>query len=191
MDFKITVFDIETTGFEAESAADVMVCCSFLPLDQEEPYTIQMSHKEARSKTQDKKVLQRVLDELGKFEMLIGHNIIGFDLNWLFTRSIIHDLQMPRRWLYYDSYFAAKRMAFRGRKSLANLCSAFNIPGIKTAIQRPDRLNALSPDKEKFDKVMKDVVFHCEQDVILNKGLFKVLWPRDRKLVSLPFTKKW
>jgi hypothetical protein len=196
---KAAVFDIEVTDFKAESTIDVLTCCSILPLEGD-VYSVFLEYEDLDKTPRDLRVLKDTLDALAEYDILIGHNIAAFDFNWLFTRAIIHDLAMPKRWMYYDTYSAAKRIAIKGTKSLDNLCSALRIGGVKTKINRPSWLEALSPSEQEFNACLfgtqeKDyadgIIFHCEEDVKANKKLFDALWPRDRKLVNLPFTRKW
>jgi DNA polymerase elongation subunit (family B) len=196
---KGAVFDIEVTDFRAESGIDVLACCSILPLDGD-IYTISITYDEVLKSPRDLRVLEETLNALSEYDLLIGHNIAAFDFNWLFTRALLYDLEMPKRWLYYDTYSAAKRITIKGRKSLDNLCAMFNLGGTKTKINRPAWMNVLSPDEAVFNSCLygtekndyrDGIIYHCEQDVIANRDLFNVLYPRDRKATNIPLTTKW
>lgn len=185
------VFDIETTNFSAESNADIMTCVSFLPLDSDEVVTFAITYEEMMSPGRDRALLERTLDFMSQFDIVIGHNIAGFDLNWLTTRMLYHDIPFPNSVFYYDTYSAAKRIGIRGWKNLGSLTAFFDIDGEKTKIFRPDWMEALNPDRKRFDKAIEDVVYHCEQDVIANRQLFDVLWPNDKRQRSLKYYDKW
>jgi uncharacterized protein YprB with RNaseH-like and TPR domain len=190
--FKAAVFDIEVTDFTAGGSMDFLICTSVLPLDSDQPITYRL---EWRDKRNDKKLLKRTVAALEEYDILIGHNIAAFDFNWLNSRIMYHGLpEIKKPWLYYDTYQAAKRMAIKARrKSLGFLCDFFRLNGEneKTSVLPVSWGMVNSPVKAEFEEAMTDIVYHCEQDVILNRRLFDVLWPRDRQVKNLPKVKKW
>lgn len=187
---KAAVFDIEVMDFSSGGLLKNMICTSILPLDSQEAITLSINFDDAGD---DRRLLQDVIQELAEYDILIGHNIIAFDFNWINSRLMYHDLPpMPKRWLYYDTYQAAKRMAIKAdRKSLAFLGDYFRIENDKTAVLPIAWQRCASRKKAEFCAGLADVVDHCERDVLLNRQLFYALWPRDRSFTSLPFTRKW
>jgi uncharacterized protein YprB with RNaseH-like and TPR domain len=185
------VFDIETTNFQGESNADILTCVSFCPLDTSEVTTFAITHEEMMSPDRDKALLIRVIEYLSQFDILIGHNIAAFDLNWLTTRIIYYNLPFPNSVLYYDTYSATKRIGLKTWKNLGSLLAFFGIDAVKTKIMRPDWMNVLHPDVEKFTKAIQETIYHCEQDVIGNKKLFDILWRRDKRLRHIKLYDKW
>lgn len=186
------VFDIETTNFAAETESDILVCTSFIPLDGEKPYTVKISHDDIVTDQRDLNVLAETMSELEKYDILIGHNIAAYDLNWLLTRLMFYNLPTPTmRHLYYDTYSAAKRVALKTWKNLGSLCAFFGLEGDKTKIFRPDWMEVLSPNKDRHQKAVREIVYHCEEDVLMNRQVFFELWKRDNKLNNLPVWRKW
>lgn len=185
------VFDIETTNFNAESIADILVCASFLPLDEDEIKTIAITYKEVHSEDVDKDVLIRVMDYLSQFDIVIGHNIARFDLNWLTTRMMYHGIPFPRSVFYYDTYSASRRIGLRSWKNLGTLGAFFDLDGEKTRIFRPDWMNVLHKSPLKHKNTLANIVYHCEQDVLMNRRLFDILWAHDHKIRNLPYYDKW
>jgi len=187
---KSAVFDIEVMDFKSGGLLNHMICTSVLPLDSDEITTIKLEFSDEGN---DVRVLEETINELCKYDILIGHNIIAFDFNWINSRLMYHDMpQMPKRWLYYDTYFAAKRMAIKSaRKSLGFLGDYFKLDGEKTAVMPVAWQRVASRNEKEFNLGMREIVYHCEQDVVLNRNLFYALWPRDRAANNLPFTKKW
>lgn len=187
---KAAVFDIECMNFVAGGLGNFMICASVLPLDADAPYTHAITFKDDND---DKRVLAKFVQDLLGYDILIGHNIAAFDFNWLYSRIMYHRLPSPsKRWLYYDTYQAARRLAIKAeRKSLGFLGDYFSLEGVKTAVLPVSWQRVYSRKKTEFESGLEDIVYHCEQDVILNRNLFDVLWPRDRAATNLPFTKKW
>lgn len=184
------VFDIEVMDFMSGGLINHMICTSILPLNSNDVTTLRLKFSDQGD---DMRLLEEVINELCKYDILIGHNIIAFDFNWLNSRLMYHDMPpMPKRWLYYDTYFAAKRMAIKAaRKSLGFLGDYFRLDGEKTAVMPVSWQRVASRNEKEFNLGMREIVYHCEQDVILNRNLFYALWPRDRSAMNLPFTKKW
>lgn len=183
------VFDIETTSLKSGGVNDHLVCCSFLPLDAEEPYTLTINFDDQRD---DKRILQEVVTELEKYTILIGHNIAAYDLSWLMSRLAYHNMSQPTtRWLIYDTYQATRRQAIKAdRKSLAFLCDFFRVEYVKTAVLPVSWSMIDSPNRGEFEKALGDIVFHCEHDVLANRKIFDVLWPLDRSMTNLPVWRK-
>ncbi len=187
---RAAVFDIETTDFTTGGVRDHLICTSVLPLDSDKVTTLSIKFQDYRN---DKKLLEKIVEELNKFDFLIGHNIAAFDFNWLNSRLMYHNLpNFSKRWLYYDTYQAAKRLAIKSkRKSLVFLCDYFRVPCIKTSVYPVSWGMIDSPDKRAFNPALRDIVYHCEEDVRSNRELFYAMWPRDKGLMNLPTTRKW
>ncbi len=187
---KAAVFDIETSDFTTGGIRDHLICTSILPLDSDEVTTLHIEFKDRRN---DKKLLRGIVSEMNKYDFLIGHNIAAFDFNWLNSRLMYHNLpNFGKRWLYYDTYQAAKRLAIKAkRKSLVFLCDYFRVPCVKTSVYPVNWGMIDSPVETEFIDALDDIVYHCEEDVKSNRELFFAMWPRDRGLMNIPTTRKW
>lgn len=180
---RAAVFDIEVMDlFGAGDVPGHMVCCSILPLDEDQPITLALEFDDQRN---DRRLLVATLDELAKFDILIGHNIARFDLNWLYTRVVYYGLDTPPTWFYYDTYSAAQRLALNVRKSMAELGDFMRLNELhssasKTSVHTTTWGDIDSPDREVFDRALSYIIDHCERDVILNRLLFNELWRYDR-----------
>jgi len=191
VNFRACVFDLETTNFNAESNTDILTCMSYLPLDTDVVNTIAITHKEILSDDRDLAVLQRAIAKLSEFDIVIGHNIAAFDLNWLTTRLMYYNLPFPPSVLYYDTYSAVKRIGLRTWKNLGSLGAFFGLDGEKTKIFRPDWMDVLSNNPQKHKRAMAEIVYHCEQDVLMNRQLFNIVYPRDKRMRNLKYYDKW
>lgn len=174
---KACVFDIETMNFTTDGYGDHLVSCSVLGLEDPEPVSYVIEFEEQRN---DRELLGRVLDAMKEYDILIGHNIAAYDLNWLQSRAMYHGLLMPRSWVYYDTYQVAKTMAIKAAsKSLGALGAYFNLDGVKTRIFKTDWSMMDSPIKAEYLEAREMIEYHCNQDVLLNRNLFDVLWAYD------------
>jgi hypothetical protein len=188
------VFDLECTDFGTEGYAGYLICGCILPLDADKPDTIAIDFDEHGD---DRRLVKELLAALGKYDIIIGHNVTAFDFNWLRSRWLHHAARggdvgdWPRRWVVMDTYQAARSTAVKTRKSLGNLGDYFGLEGEKTTIYRTSWNNVRSPYRQEFDATMHNVLYHCGQDVILNRNLFDIMWANSLSMGVSPlrFTK--
>ena len=76
-------------------------------------------------------------------------------------------------------------------EKLGSLGAFFGVEGEKTKIFRPDWMEVLSNNKKRHEDAMSEIVYHCEQDVIMNRDVFWELWAIDNKMRNLPVFPKW
>lgn len=183
-----TIFDIEVNSPSFNRMgrySHFLLCASFFPLDTQEVYTLPLKWEDQRD---DRRLLHEILNELAKFEFVIGHNVKGYDINWLMTRCMFYGWDTPKRLFYYDTYSASKRIPIATRKSLGHLMDFFRITEAeKTQIMPLHWDKTSSPHKEDFDSAMSEVVYHCENDVVGNKRLYDIVYRYDTK----PSWKLW
>jgi uncharacterized protein YprB with RNaseH-like and TPR domain len=187
--FEAAVFDIETTDFGAIGYNGVLVCISVLPLRSDEVKTVALKPEDRQN---DKRVLREALKLLWPYDLLIPHYGAGFDFNWLDTRCQHHAWPTPRTWLYFDTYQQAKSRALKTRKGLGHLGDFFDLDGEKTIIGQRDWSRVRSSDPEEFADGIAEVIYHCEQDVILTRQVWDNLFPRSLEMGPCPIKMtKW
>lgn len=168
------VFDLETTDFNTASYKGFLICCCILPLDSDEVQTYQIEFGDP----DDRRVLAEAIQALSAFDILIGHNISGFDLPWLASRVAYHNFPPFRRWYSIDTYQWSKRAKLRTRKKLSTLIDYFGVTGIKTAVEESSWNEIRSPFPSEFNAARDDIVYHCELDCFANRDVFDALYPR-------------
>ncbi len=178
--FKPCVLDIETTDFSAtDGPMTMLVCAVVAPLnksDGAEAKTFRLSWRDGEIKS-DYNLLQEVIAELNKWDIVIGHNVGRFDINWLISRVSQYYGFPPRTWFYYDTLSTARALAWLGRKGLAPLCASLKIPNIKTSVQKATWADVYSPIEADFEYTMHQILYHCVEDVKSNRVLFNYLYP--------------
>jgi uncharacterized protein YprB with RNaseH-like and TPR domain len=166
------VFDIETTDFRTDGYYGKLLCCSFLDIATDEVETVSLEFDDSGD---DFEVLKEVAKKLSEYRFHIGHNIATFDYGWLNSRLMHHGLEPLDVALYLDTYQAAKALALKTSKGLGNLIDYFGLDGVKTAIQRTSWSGAMSQKQDEFESAMKNIVEHCELDVMANRELYNEL----------------
>jgi DNA polymerase elongation subunit (family B) len=153
-----------------------LVCVCFYPFDGD-PYTLNLEFSDRRD---DRRLLWEVLNEMSKYTFIIGHNVKGYDINWLLTRAMFYGWDIPKRLFYYDTLSAAKRIPILHRKSLGRLIDFFRIEGAEKTQIWPlkwDRIS--SPAQGDFDAAIEEISYHCIQDVTSNKEVYNILMQYD------------
>ena len=187
---RVGVFDIETQSFDAIGEDGIFTCGCILPLNSDEIITSRLEYSD---KGDDRRALVEFIGELWNFDLLIGHNITAFDLNWINTRRMYHGMPDLRSWLLFDTYQASRAIAMSsGGKSLGNLEDVFGLEGVKTTIRKTTWSKARSQNRDVFEATLAQTIYHCEQDVIGQRELFDVLMPYAMTLNTSQFKQtKW
>jgi DNA polymerase III epsilon subunit-like protein len=186
--FDIETLDFETCGYEGSL---LVTCILDMHADEPEIYAIRFEDH-----GDDRALLTEVIDALGQYQFLIGHNIASFDFNWLMSRLMYHGMDTPHAWEYFDTYQVAKTLAIKsGRKSLAFLGDFFRIDSSvneKTAIYPTSWSMARSPNETEFGTMIANCVDHCVKDVKRNRDLFWAMYPYAMRTGSQPWKiTKW
>lgn len=156
-----------------------LICTSFYPLDGDGPYTLTLNFEDRRD---DRRLLWEVLNEMAKYTFVIGHNVKGYDINWLLTRVMFYGWEIPKRLFYYDTYQAARRIPIATKKGLGSLMDFFRYKDAEKTQIMPLNWDRISSNKPKdFYEALDQVVYHCENDVIGNRYIYDVLMQYDPK----------
>lgn len=177
-------FDIETTSFAAVGSG-ILLCVVVKPLNQR-PVVFRYDHLHCRP-GHEKRLVKAVFDELRKYNLLIGHNIDGFDLPWLRSRAIQLgvDAHLQTFAFTYDTLKAFRRMGFKtfhnpktGKPSagLGHCVDFFGIEQKKTVVgmSREHWLTVWGSGTER-QRAMDALVDHCLADVWMTEKLYSHL----------------
>jgi hypothetical protein len=183
------VFDIEVTDFLSVGYQGFFICGCIYDLWDNEPRVFAIDY-ETRGK--DKQVLIDYVEALCEYDVIIGHNINAFDLNWLHSRFMYYGLAWPRTWLAFDTYQAAKSLSIKSYKSLGALADYFSLEGEKTSVLPKSWHDIRSDERSEFEEARSSIVYHNVQDCILNRQVFDVLFPYSLSMGTNPFKlSKW
>lgn len=166
------VYDIEATDFKTDGYAGRLLCFSYMPLSTGKVSTLSLQFED---EGEDLRVLMEVARVMAQYRYRIGHNVAMFDDGWLNSRLMYYKLEPLDASFYFDTYQAAKSLAVKTSKGLGNLTDYFNLEGLKTTIYRTSWSKSMSQDRSMFDDAMKNIIFHCEHDVVSNRNLYDVL----------------
>lgn len=135
-------------------------------------------HSLAWDNGNDKEIVEKFVEVLKDATEVVGHNIDRFDLKWLMTRAAFHGILALPKYVSYDTLKKAKAH-FNFNSNKLNYIGQFLGVGAKHNYQSKyqglemwDKV-ILSNDKE----ALKEMVFYCEQDVVLTEDVFNKLRP--------------
>lgn len=182
------VFDLETSGFEANG--NIILCACIKPFSGVGRSSITTFRADAYpayrdNRADDRAISKAIYKELKKYDIWVAHNGVDFDDKFLRTRLSEAQIEMPRNKIIDPVWIARKNFRF-GRNSLDQIASHFNVPG-------KNHVDMKYWKKAKFNHgagetaAMNYIVEHCQRDVLVLESVFnkiKYLVPRIDKMGS-------
>lgn len=174
-------FDIETSaniGFFWQSGFKLsigpqniikeraIICICYKWEDDKETHALTWDSKQS-----DKKMLQAFIKIMNEADEIVGHNGDKFDIAWVRTRCLFHDIDMFPNYVTIDTLKVA-RSKFKFNSNKLNYIAGFLGIGykIKTDFDLWKDI-ALKNDAKALDKMVK----YCKMDVILLEKVHKKL----------------
>lgn len=165
------VWDLETTGLNTFMGQ--IIVASFLDMDDGNIETRTIFDFNGNEVS----LLFWIVEKLTEADILVGHNILGYDLGMVRGRLAIHGLSevvLPKRQIW-DTYMIA-RYGFKGKPqgySLENLLDFFRMPVAKDKPSKHDWAGSIILDEEAITRIAQ----RCEADVLGNAYLMTALMP--------------
>ena len=167
---KIGIFDIESTGLVANWSH--MLCWCMKDRDTGEITKDLITSREARDKN-DKRVIKSAVEEIKKYNRIIGWYSTRFDIPYVRSRAIYHKIDFPAyRDLYHtDLYYACRSKMRLHSNRLQSFCEYFGIPA-KEHRMTPELNMACGRGDEE---ALQIILLHCEEDVNSTLSAFEIL----------------
>lgn len=193
---KAAVIDLETTTLEAIGAG-ILLCVGIRPLDTDrirqwrlDQYEYEPDDNFGYFDRQEVDLLNDTIKELNKYDLLIGHNIDGFDIPYLRSRAYQHKINWWTHPLTYDTYKGFRRTGFLSRQngfgkpiaSMDMVADFLGLAQLKTKIYPREWWLTIWGDKSQRLVAMNEVVDHNERDVRLNAQMYPILLQNDPKV---------
>jgi DNA polymerase III epsilon subunit-like protein len=130
-----------------------------------------------------------LVDELSKYDLLIGHNLENFDLGFIRTRAYRCGVPFPLRPFTYDTMKAFRRVKMRTVLNIVGKPSAsmdmvadfLGIDQEKTKLYPVQHWQTVWGNETQRAAAMNDLVDHCQRDVRMNARIYELLLPYDEK----------
>lgn len=175
--YRTQIWDIETTDFKADIGT--LMVSSFLDLATGVPNSRTVLDFEGTLDQRERQLAEWTVDQIRETDCLIGHNIKGFDRNFLNGVCGRHGLSLVPKRTYIDTMLIA-RYGFKGKvgASMANLADVLGLPVPKDAPSKNDWRRYIGGDPVAVARITE----RCELDVIVNAYIWE--WAR-------PFWYRW
>ncbi len=190
-------FDIETTDLAAVGAGVLLVVC-IRPLSTQrtrtfriDSYTFEPDDQYGVMEREESALLEDVLAELRKYDLLIGHNINQFDVPYLRSRAF--QLHSPHElWPFtYDTLKAFRRVGLRTvmngfgkpRAGLGHVVDFFGHKQEKNGIFPVQHWKGIWGNLKERTEALNDLASHCTADVRMNAAIYPALLDMDTRAV--------
>ena len=164
---KIGIFDIETTGLQANWSVMAAWCMFDHYTGKIESDLI--TKREMRDRT-DKRLIKSACKVLKKYDRIVTWYGSKFDIPYVRTKALYHHLSFPKyKDLYHTDLIYVSRQKLRLHSNrLEAVCKYYEVPA-KTHPMTPQLNNDLQAGKQY---ALDDVLKHCEEDVWSTNELF-------------------
>lgn len=160
--------DIESTGFNAN--IDVMLSWCIKGRDNKKVEGAVITREELMSDNQDARIVELLVEEMNKYDVLVTYYGTKFDIPFIRTRALYHGTYFPmyRQKSHKDLYYVVKSKLKLHRSSLMAATEFFGIEG-KTRVLPKHWQKARFGDPKSLQYVYK----HNVADVVILEKLHK------------------
>ncbi len=138
-------------------------------------YAINNSVPQVLYSAREKEILIQFWQLAQNAKLFIGHNIIDFDLPFIFQRSVIHKVKPSRALVgnncekdaVFDTYKQWTSGSSCAKGGLGRLALAFNEPSSKTELDGSKVYNYY------LNKKYKEIIDYCKKDVVLTRKIYE------------------
>jgi uncharacterized protein YprB with RNaseH-like and TPR domain len=169
--------DIETTNLKANFG--IMLCWYIKDVETGDMYYDYLTHEDVETDTADKRIVSTLIDTMWKFDRIIGHYSTYFDVPFIRTRALQWDLEFPTYGNFYhtDTWKMAKKCLCLHSNRQDSVAQAVQHQSYKTRINPDVWAKVLFGSKQQRTKLIKEVLYHNEMDVIEGAENYKKLLP--------------
>lgn len=165
---KILVFDIETSTFGFKANSGFILCCGIQELGQ--PMKMLVRDNMRPDPLNDKKLVQRISQELAKGDVLVGHNIKWFDIPFINSRLLHWGLPpLPPMATFDTCDVSYKKLKIKN--SLEAVGEFLGCRMRKFKVSFDEWVRAYAGNAGSLAKIVK----HCYNDVALNVEVYHKL----------------
>lgn len=176
---KVGFIDLEASNLKADFG--LVICVSILDMDEKEAYNRCLTPEEVFHTSLDKPLLKDVIQEMRKYDRLIGYYASNgrFDIPFLRARSLHHNLDFPGygEIVMEDVYPYVRYKLALSRNRLETACEFIVGNSDKTRWSGKHWVRAIQGNKDSLDYI----VTHCNNDVKDLRKLYKKLYKFSRK----------
>lgn len=177
---RIGVLDIETSNLEADFGY-VLVACVKEVVEGNltgKITTIRIDDPRNSDKFSDKWVIKELVKEMNSYDLLVHWYGSGFDIPFVNSRALYHNLMPPQRNFSRDLCYVARGIGKLRNNRLATWGKFLFGQTGKTSLAMAQWLRAIRGERAALNYV----VDHCRKDVIETERIYKRFSPLLGKL---------
>ncbi len=122
----------------------------------------------------DKKLLERFIKELDKADEIVAHNGDRFDIKWIRTRALYHDLPMRPKYNSIDTLKMAKRYLRLPSNKLAEVAKYY---GLTNKLDAGGMQTWIDIVQFKKQSALKHMIYYCDGDITTLEEVYNKLKP--------------
>lgn len=170
---KILVWDIECSHLKADFGT--VLCIGWKWLDEKTVHCPSiMDYKGWRNDpTDDSKLIEDFYNVLCQADILVTFNGIRFDLKYIRTKLLEHNLNYLPRFRHVDLYQVVRHNMNTARKNLDTVSRFLKLPTEKTPVEGRVWKRAMTGHVPS----LKQVIHHCKKDILVTEALYYRLRP--------------
>lgn len=122
----------------------------------------------------DKKLLEKFIKELDKADEIVAHNGDNFDIKWLRTRALHHNIPMKNWYNMIDTLKLCRSYLNLPSNKLGEVAKYYGLD----AKADPGGLSTwIDIIEHKDKKALERMIKYCDQDVVVLEEVFQLLRP--------------
>lgn len=143
-----------------------IICVSYKWLGEDQIYNLTWDKNQC-----DKFLLEQFIEVMNEADLIVAHNGDRFDLKWIKTRALKHDLPMLINYPQFDTLKVAKKKFYFNSNKLDYIAEFLGFGNkVKTEPELWDRIIL-----DKDPKAMEEMLTYCDMDVELLEKVYKKL----------------
>ena len=125
-------------------------------------------------KNDDKRLMESLWTMIDQADIIVGHNILGFDIQKMNTRFVVNGMMPPSSVQAIDTLYQARRNFAFSRNDLDYLCKQFKLSNRKSDSGGMERwLKCIKGDPEALLEMEK----YNRQDIAASEELYLAMMP--------------
>lgn len=136
---------------------------------------------EDTSKQSEKKMLQKVNNLLDQADMVVGHNVTGFDMKKIRGRSVVHQIPLPSPYKEVDTLFIARKEFGFESNTLEYLATVLKLTNRKSSHKLYPGFELWLGVLHKEKAAWQEMKEYCIQDVDTTEELYLRVRPYARQ----------
>ena len=166
-------FDLECSSLQADFGI-ILAAVIKTPFKKPKIFrSDKLNPKWSKTRSDDSKIVEAVADELRKYDILVAHNGVDFDLPFLRTRLMIHDLPPLPNFKIVDPVKIARKNLRLGSNRLERIASMLGVNQKKNVDGQVWLRAILDGDKKAMDQITDK----CVSDVLMLESIIDYLKP--------------